>query len=96
MQVKEALMCGTCDDFSETVEIRFPEQYHRLKEEIIPLLDSRKLRLLKGTCSLKDIKRESRWPADILEHDFQCTSCGRVFRLFVDTYHGRGSWSRRE
>ncbi|RJP21371.1 MAG: hypothetical protein C4520_10180 [Candidatus Abyssobacteria bacterium SURF_5] len=85
-------MCEHCDDIGMPVEITAPEQYHCLKDEIVRLLAAGSIRLLKGTCSLKEITRGALWPADILEHDFQCVSCRRKFNLFADTYHGNGRW----
>lgn len=85
-------MCPSCDELAEKVVIRSPEAYYDLKEKIERLVDEGVLSLIEGTCSLTDIFREKQWPADILQHDFQCTTCGRTFRLFADTYHGRSGW----
>jgi hypothetical protein len=85
-------MCHKCDGFTDKISIDTPGRFHDLTSEIRQVVDEGTMTLIQGTCSLKDIDRDKPWPADILQHDFRCTSCGRMFRLFVDTYHGRGTW----
>jgi len=89
-------MCRQCDQLSEKIEIRSPEEYHRLKEQASLLLKDGKMILPRATCDMEDIVEGKPWPADILQHDFRCAFCGRTFRLFADTYHGRGLWEALE
>lgn len=86
-------MCDKCDGFAEKLSIDSPGRYYDLVAEIGQVLDEGTMVVTEGTCDLKDISKKKPWPADILQHDFRCVSCGRMFRLFVDTYHGRGSWA---
>lgn len=52
------------------------------------------MRLVRGTCDLDAIPTDGDepWPSDTITHKFACTHCDREFELFVDTYHGGGSW----
>ena len=41
----------------------------------------------------RDVSADGPWN-DIVHYEFRCTSCGRKFRLSVETYHGQGgAWS---
>ena len=84
-------MCRRCDNFSEALKIEAPGQYIELVKKLRLQIDNGSFLLMKKSCNFEDITLGKPWPSDILEHEFECSSCRRRSRLFVDTYHGRGS-----
>jgi len=67
-----------------------PAEYYALLHQLKDRLEQKTLLLIKGTAPLDDIKPDTPWPDDIIEHTFQCTQCRQRFLLSVETYHGTG------
>ena len=75
----------------EGVSLDKPREYLELALRILNLVKDGTFVLLESTCTLEDLFK-SEWPSDIVEHNLECTACGRKFQLFADTYHGHAAW----
>ncbi len=83
-------MCPKCGGFIEKITITEPNEYYDLVKQLQTILAEGTMSLVRATCDLKAIGQNLPWPADYIEHVFECTSCGRKFRLAIETYHGSG------
>ena len=83
--------CPKCQDF--IVDLRFdqPREYLGPARQLLNLVNDGAFVLTESTCPLQDLFK-SQWPSDVVEHNFECTSCGRSFQLFADTFHGFAGW----
>lgn len=95
-------MCVNCDEFDIELEIHGPVQLKRILSKLRAAIEDNKLiynsfesdRGCIGQKPFTEIKIEGPLP-DIMLYYFDCTSCGAVFGLEVETYHGQGGkWSR--
>jgi hypothetical protein len=87
-------MCLQCDEISKTIKINYPNEYISIIEQTKKFIEEDILILVNGSCSLDGIGKGKPWPDDIICHTFKCTSCGRLFTVGVETYHGSGGqWS---
>lgn len=68
-----------------------PREYLELARRLLFAVNDGDLVVQEATCPLVDLFNPQ-WPADVVEHNFQCVACGRSFQLFSDTYHGHGGW----
>ncbi len=84
-------MCPGCEAFSHRIIIKQPDEYRDLARKLIEWVNQGALKLLKADCPLGELLG-SKFPGDILRHDFRCAMCGRKFALHADTYHGRVEW----
>ena len=73
-------------------EMLRPSEYYQAVEDVKTELTKRVIILIEGTSDLADLGENKPWPDDVICHQFRCTQCGRTFKLFADTYHGRASW----
>ena len=83
--------CPKCDGFMEGVSFEKPRDYLELARRLIFFVDQGIFVVKECTCPLPDLFNPQ-WPADIVEHNFQCSVCGRCYQLFADTYHGHACW----
>lgn len=83
--------CPKCDPFMEGLSFDKPRDYLELARKLLFLVDLGVFAAKECTCPLKDLFNPQ-WPADTVEHNFQCNTCGRCFQLFADTYHGNACW----
>ena len=86
------MACEVCDSVSEELDIPTPGIYFQCLEAARTLIAEQKLSVVRASCELSEITPDRPWPSDILEHEFKCTGCPRRYVLWVDTYHGTGSW----
>jgi hypothetical protein len=86
-------MCPACKDLNIEFQIRFPSD---LRKAIAVTRDN----LADGTISditqgdgmpFHELVSASQWD-DALLYYFQCNACGQLFKLYAETYHGRGGW----
>lgn len=84
-------VCPRCDEFLESKSFEKPREYLELARRLIYLVDEGVFTLMESTCPLRDLFN-SEWPAETVEHNFQCNTCGRFFQLFADTYRGHAGW----
>ena len=82
--------CPKCGGFIAKITITEPYVYYDLVKQLQTMLTEGTMSLVRATCDLKAIGQNLPWPADYIEHLFECTSCGRQFRLAIETYHGSG------
>ncbi|UWZ84729.1 hypothetical protein [Occallatibacter riparius] len=68
-----------------------PREYRDLVRQLIEIVSQGTLLIVHADCLLNEVLGPI-WPGDSLSHDFQCTTCGRAFKLHVDTYHGGAGW----
>ena len=88
-------ICKECNEFPLKYKIKRPNEYYKIIEQVGEKINRGKFILIKGTCSLDEIKRDKPFPDDIIQHKFKCISCGSIFELFVDSYHGGGYWNKK-
>jgi hypothetical protein len=92
--VESCLMCPSCKDLNIEFIIRFPSD---LRQAIAVTRDN----LADGTISdvttdgdgkpFHELSSSGKWD-DVLHYRFQCISCGQLFELHAETYHGSGGW----
>ena len=93
------MACGRCSDLCITYLIRTPGE---LKKAIIVAADNLKdgtieelssgVPILEPAVSFASVAAGTVMP-DLLAYRFRCKSCGEVFSLAAETYHGSGgSW----
>lgn len=84
-------MCPACKDLNIEFQIRFPSD---LRKAIAVVSDH----LADGTISnvttgdglpFDELVSSGKWD-DVLLYHFQCNTCGQLFRLSAETYHGSG------
>lgn len=83
--------CPKCDEFLVGRTIEKPREYLELAYRLLGLLNEGVFVATESTCPLQDLFKPE-WPASVVEHNFQCSACGRSFQLFADTYHGHAAW----
>jgi hypothetical protein len=83
--------CPTCAEFLPGRTIDKPREYLELAYRVLGLVSEGVFVETESTCPLKDLFKPD-WPANTLEHNVQCTACGRKFQLFADTYNGHAAW----
>ena len=95
-------MCQTCDTFDTTVRIHGPRQLRTIIEkirnavatEILICNDFESSRALIGQPPFSELNLERTIP-DIIRYYFECQSCGAMFKLMVEAFHGQGGqWSK--
>jgi transposase-like protein len=75
----------------ESLSFDKPREYLELARRLLNGVNDGKLSVTKCTCPLQDLF-SAEWPANLVEHDFECSACGRTFQLFADTYLGHAGW----
>lgn len=86
-------MCYKCDGFSESIRIKHTYEYFSIVDQAKVTLREGTLEIVEGNCNFDDIIKGKAFPNDVLYHIFRCTTCGRKFSLFIETYRGSGgSW----
>jgi hypothetical protein len=75
----------------ESLSIDNPRGYLEFARRLLDSVNNGTLALTQSTCSLEDLFKAD-WPNDIVEHNFECSACGRSFQLFADTFHGHAGW----
>jgi hypothetical protein len=83
-------MCSRCDGFLERRRVNSPYEYRDLVRQILETVEQGMFRMVSGTCSLEQLLTDEQWPADVITHVLECTTCLRRFRVGVETYHGSG------
>jgi hypothetical protein len=87
-------MCAQCIELWEKIVIHTPGEYFGILRQVREMMAERTLALVHGTVDLGVLALGKPWPADHIEHIFECSACGQRFRLAVETYHGAGgSWA---
>jgi len=87
-------MCSFCKDLNTEFRIKLPSD---LKKAIAVTRDN----LADGTISditpggdckpFEELIASGKWD-DVLRYHFQCNTCGQLFELSAETYHGLGGW----
>ena len=83
-------MCPNCKGYSERISIRQPHEYLHLVNQIESLVNQKLFSITQASCALSELKPDSVWPSDVIEHQLSCNGCGQKFSLSVETYHGAG------
>ena len=83
--------CPQCDGLMEGQSFDKPGEYLEFARRLIGLVSEGTFVLGECTCTLHDLFKPE-WPADLVEHNLQCNTCGRSFQLFADTYRGNAGW----
>ncbi len=87
-------MCDKCNGFIERVRLNTPREYLDRVRQLIELVNRGSFSLVGADCPLEDLFKEQ-WPGDVLTHEFRCSSCGKLFELFADTFHGSAWWHEK-
>ena len=87
-------MCSSCKDLNTEFRIKFPSD---LRKAIAVTRDN----LADGTISnvttagdckpFDELVTSGKWD-DVLLYHFKCNTCGQLFELSAETYHGAGGW----
>jgi len=87
-------MCSFCKDLNTEFRIKLPSD---LKKAIAVTRDN----LVDGTISdittggdckpFDELVSSGKWD-DVLLYHFKCNTCGQLFELSAETYHGSGGW----
>jgi len=87
-------MCPSCKDLTTEFKIKLPTD---LKKAIAVTRDN----LADGTISdvttggdsmpFDELVSSGKWD-DVLLYRFRCNTCGQMFELSAETYHGAGGW----
>lgn len=85
------LPCAQCEEFQDGLSFVKPRDYLQFALRVLKVVEAGALEELESTCTLHDLFKDE-WPADIVEHNLECASCGRKFQLFADTYRGHAGW----
>jgi hypothetical protein len=85
------LPCSQCEEFQDGLSFVKPREYLEFAFRLLKVVEAGSLELLESTCTLQHLFNEE-WPADIVEHNLECATCGRKFQLFADTYRGNAGW----
>jgi hypothetical protein len=85
------LPCSQCEEFLDGLSFVKPRDYLEFALRVLKVVDGGSLQALESTCPLDDLFKDE-WPADIVEHNLECATCGRKFQLFADTFRGNAGW----
>jgi len=87
-------MCPSCKDLNIEFQIKLPSD---LRQAIAVTRDN----LADGTISdvttggdckpFDELVSSGKWD-DVLMYRFKCNTCGQLFELSAETYHGAGGW----
>ncbi len=89
--MSQTMGCERCADLDRRIDIRTPGELRRTIQTIRDSVVDDTLELQDG--QEFDLPDYGPWP-DVIDHIFECRSCGRRFWLRAETYHGAGgSWS---
>ena len=87
-------ICPSCKDLNLEFQIRSPSD---LKQAIAVTRDN----LADGTIAditsggdckpFDELVSSGKWD-DVLLYHFKCNTCGQLFELSAETYHGAGGW----
>jgi hypothetical protein len=95
-------MCEACDTFDTEVAIHGPGQLRRIVSKIQAAVSDGVLRCnefessraLIGQTPFSELNLDQSIP-DVLRYYFDCVSCGDVFSLEAEAFHGQGGrWSK--
>ena len=83
--------CPQCEQLKDSLCFEKPREYLELARQLLNSVNEGALIVTESTCPLQDLFNPE-WPGEEVEHNFECTACGRTYQLFADTYHGRAGW----
>jgi 5-methylcytosine-specific restriction endonuclease McrA len=95
-------MCEACDTFDTQVAIDGPRQLQRIvakvwaavADGVLRCNEFESSRALIGQKPFSELNLDQSIP-DVLCYYFECTSCGSVFGLEAEAFHGQGGrWSK--
>ena len=95
-------MCEACDTLDVEVSIHGPQQLRSVLDKIRAAVSAGTIRCnefessraLIGQPPFSDLDLTTTIP-DVIRYYFECTSCGAVFGILVETFHGEGGkWSK--
>ena len=88
-------MCDNCKNIILRDSFYSPRDYTNCLIYIQELLNTGNYALIEKSCDLDKTKNENGcWTDDIIVHVIQCKKCGKCFSCSIDTYHGRGSFTK--
>ena len=84
--------CAKCFGFTEPRNFGSSDEYLAIVRQLVEVVREGRLTVVTATYPLEDVFNAP-IVGDCFFHHFQCTTCGRVFQLFADTYQGRANWT---
>lgn len=83
-----------CRDWNEHVGafIRNPEDLRAFLDDIREMRDSGAVEIVYASRRLEEYSRDAPLPDDMHSWTFRCRESGKVFKLGIDSYHGRVGW----
>ena len=89
-------MCYNCKTIQTVKQIKSAEEYLAILEDMKALVARGKYELFACSHPIDAVKNENGfWVDDGIWHTIKCKECGTFFTCSVDTYHGRGSFEKR-
>ena len=86
-------MCEQCDGISIRQSVGRGRLYDDFVLQLLAMVDRKSLKLLSATVPLEQVMGKNAWNGLFLVHVFDCTKCGRMFRLALETDRGdRAHW----
>ena len=90
------MACEKCANLCLEYEIHTPGDLRKAFAVVRDNIADGTIQEISGTGSYaafaKALDEGGPWPDDHLSCQFACRTCGEVFSLSVDTYHGGGAW----
>ena len=84
--------CPKCDGFNERLNLELSREYKDLAQELQEIVAEGAFDLVQGDPPLEKVVLGEWDGYDLIEHRFRCISCGRLFELSADVYHGGARW----
>jgi hypothetical protein len=78
-------VCEQCDGISTRQRVGRGRLYDDFVRQLIGMVDRKSLKLLSATLPLEKVMGVQVWNGELLIHVFECTKCGRKFRLSLET-----------
>jgi hypothetical protein len=84
--------CPKYFGFPEPRNFGSSEEYLVIVGQLVEFVREGRLTVVTATYPLEDVFNAP-ISGDCFFHHFQCTTCGRAFQLFADTYQGMANWT---
>jgi hypothetical protein len=81
-------MCEQCEGISTRQRVGRGRLYDDFIRQLIGMVDRKSLKLLSASLPLAEVMGRQVWNGEFLVHVFECTKCGRMFRLSLETDRG--------
>ena len=74
--------CPQCEQLKDSLCFEKPREYLELARQLLTSVNEGALIVRESSCPLQDLFNPE-WPGEEVEHNFECTACGRTYQLFA-------------